>query len=164
MPASGEPRIAPQAESAPQITPPAQRNFFDPDQRNCDADDAAGVHGGNSIAAECCHRQNQNHRRGTAVCGTQRDLSGRTDAGKDSVHKVGGTAGEGGSHGVADHLRTAGVEQQGNDNAGKKRHTVPVLHAMPAEVLAGVSSPAGRRPPPMQIAGGRLSSMVLEMR
>ena len=94
--------------------------FLCPDQRNCDADDAAGVHGGNSIAAECCHRQNQNHRRGTAVCGTQRDLSGRTDAGKDSVHKVGGTAGEGGSHGVADHLRTAGVEQQGNDNAREK--------------------------------------------
>ena len=36
------------------------------------------------------------------------------------MHKVGGTAGEGGSHGVADYLRTAGVEQQGNDNAGKK--------------------------------------------
>ena len=29
-PASGAPRIAPQAVSAPQITPPAHRNFFAP--------------------------------------------------------------------------------------------------------------------------------------
>ena len=94
--------------------------FLCSDQSDSGTEHTAGIHGGNAIAAECCYGQNEHHCGSAAVCGTERDLSGAADTGKYCVHKIGGTAGECSSHGIADDFRAAGVKNQRNSDSGEK--------------------------------------------